>query len=206
MLDEVSNIPLSFSGNGRSISCIGLGRCLRENGARLGLPPATEITFVRGVLLDIGGIAFFRRVGGCAMRNPILRLQQSRDRIVSRRRTPHTGPFLAIFDMDDNRLSVGDGTAECGAGAEGWRTRPALALCFQSWGRSVSVATEGFVGPARRKVAIRRDEEDYVIVLQPEDLVLFRNPSATALRKACNFLRWEVVSDTDPEANDPASW
>ena len=26
----------------------------------------------------------------------------------------------------------GDGTAECGAGAEGWRERPALALCFPS--------------------------------------------------------------------------
>ena len=108
--------------------------------------------------------------------------------------------------MDHNRLSEGDGTAECGAGAEGWRTRPALGLCFQSRGRSMSVAIEGFVGPARRKVAIRRDQEDYVIVVQPEDLVLFRNPDATALRKACNFLRWEVVSDTDPEANDPASW
>ena len=68
------------------------------------------------------------------------------------------------------------------------------------------VAVEGFVGAPRRKVAIRRDQEDYIIVLQPEDLVLFRNPSATALRKACNFLRWEVVSDTVPEANDPASW
>jgi hypothetical protein len=100
----------------------------------------------------------------------------------------------------------GDGTAECGAGAEGWRTRPALALFFPSWGRSMSVAIEGFAGPARRKVAIRRDAEDYVIVLQPEDVVLFRNPDATALRKACNFLRWEVVSDTVPEANDPAFW
>ena len=70
----------------------------------------------------------------------------------------------------------------------------------------MSVAIGGFVGPARRKVAIRRDQEDYVIVLQPEDLVLFRDPNANALRKACNFLRWEVVSDTDPEANDPAFW
>ena len=41
----------------------------------------------------------------------------------------------------------------------------------------------------------------YVIVLQPEDLVLFRNPSATALRKACNFLRWEIVADAVPEAH-----
>jgi hypothetical protein len=70
----------------------------------------------------------------------------------------------------------------------------------------MSVAVGGFVGRSRRKVAIRRDQEDYVIVLQPEDLVIFRNPSATALRKACNFLRWEVVSDTVPEANDPTSW
>jgi hypothetical protein len=31
-------------------------------------------------------------------------------------------------------LSRGDGTAECGAGAEGWRTRPALALGFQVGG------------------------------------------------------------------------
>ena len=51
----------------------------------------------------------------------------------------------------------------------------------------MSVAVEGFVGPARRKVAIRRDQQDYVIVLQPEDLVLFRNPNANALRKACIF-------------------
>ncbi len=69
----------------------------------------------------------------------------------------------------------------------------------------MSEAIEGFVGPARRKVAIRRDQEDYIIVLQPEDLVS-SNPSAAALRKACNFLRWEVVSDTVPETNDPASW
>jgi hypothetical protein len=64
----------------------------------------------------------------------------------------------------------------------------------------MSVAIEGFVGPSRRKVAIRRDAEDYVIVLQPEDLVLFRNPDATALRRACNFLRWEIVADAVPEA------
>ena len=30
---------------------------------RLGLPPAAEVTLIRGVLLDIGGVAFFRRVG-----------------------------------------------------------------------------------------------------------------------------------------------
>jgi hypothetical protein len=59
--------------------------------------------------------------------------------------------------------------------------------------------------PSRRKVAIRRDGEDFVIAFQPEDLIVFRNASAAALRRACSFLRWEVVSDTVPEANDPAS-
>jgi hypothetical protein len=44
-------------------------------------------------------------------------------------------------------------------------------------------------------VSIRRDEEDFVIVLQPEDLVVFRNANASALRKACHFLRWQVVND-----------
>jgi hypothetical protein len=81
----------------------------------------------------------------------------------------------------------GTGTAECGAGAEGWRTRPALALGFQSWGRSMSVAIDGLAGRPRRKVTIRRDAEDYVIVMQPEDVIVFRNPNASALRKACNF-------------------
>jgi hypothetical protein len=70
----------------------------------------------------------------------------------------------------------------------------------------MSVVIDGSAGRSRRKVAIRRDEEDYVVVVQPEDLVLFRHPSATALRKVCNFLHWEVISDTVPEANNPTSW
>jgi hypothetical protein len=48
----------------------------------------------------------------------------------------------------------------------------------------------------RRQVAIRRDGRDVVIALQPEDLIVFRNESAGALRRACSFLWWEVVSDT----------
>jgi hypothetical protein len=58
----------------------------------------------------------------------------------------------------------------------------------------------------RRQVAIRRDGEDFVIALQPEDLIVFRNENAGALRRACNFLRWQVVADTDIEPNDPATW
>jgi hypothetical protein len=65
------------------------------------------------------------------------------------------------------------------------------------WGWHMLVGTgavDHFIQP-RRQVSIRRDEEDFVIVLQPEDLVVFRNANASALRKACHFLRWEVVND-----------
>ena len=60
--------------------------------------------------------------------------------------------------------------------------------------------------PLKRQVAIRRDGDDFVISFQPEDLIVFRHAEARALRKACVFLRWEVVSDTVPQANDLASW
>jgi hypothetical protein len=65
-------------------------------------------------------------------------------------------------------------------------------------------AIDRFIQP-RRQVSIQRDDKDFVIVFQPEDLIVFRNASASALRKACRFLRLEVVSDAVPEANDPAS-
>jgi hypothetical protein len=48
----------------------------------------------------------------------------------------------------------------------------------------------------KRAVAIRRDGDDFVVSLMPNDLVIFRNESADALRKLCNGLRWAVVSDT----------
>jgi len=60
--------------------------------------------------------------------------------------------------------------------------------------------------PLKRKVAIRPDGAEFVISLVPDDLVVFRHAEARALRKACVFLRWEVVSDTVPQANNPASW
>jgi hypothetical protein len=55
-------------------------------------------------------------------------------------------------------------------------------------------------------IEIRHDGEDFVISLLPEDMVVFRHAQAIALRKACAFLRWEVVSDTIADANNPASW
>jgi hypothetical protein len=48
----------------------------------------------------------------------------------------------------------------------------------------------------KRAVAIRRDGDDFVVSLMPNDVVIFRNESADALRKLCEGLRWAVVSDT----------
>ena len=58
----------------------------------------------------------------------------------------------------------------------------------------------------RRKVVIRRDDKDFVIALHPDNIVIYRSAEARALRKACSFLRWEVVSDVALEPNDPATW
>jgi hypothetical protein len=54
----------------------------------------------------------------------------------------------------------------------------------------------------KKQVSIRRDDKDFVVAFQPEDFVIFRNGDANALRRVCRLLRWEVVSDTTPEAND----
>ena len=48
----------------------------------------------------------------------------------------------------------------------------------------------------KRAVAIRRDGDDFVVSLMPNDVIIFRNESADALRKLCKGLRWAVVSDT----------
>jgi hypothetical protein len=50
----------------------------------------------------------------------------------------------------------------------------------------------------RRFVSLRRENEDFVVVFVPEDIVAFRNADAKALRKVCAFLRWQIVSDTSP--------
>jgi hypothetical protein len=48
----------------------------------------------------------------------------------------------------------------------------------------------------KRAVAIRRDGDEFVVSLMPNDLVIFRNESADELRKLCKGLRWAVVCDT----------
>jgi len=54
----------------------------------------------------------------------------------------------------------------------------------------------------KRLVALRRDEMDFVVAFQPEDVIIFRNPDANALRKICRPLRWKIVSDTAYTVDD----
>jgi hypothetical protein len=74
----------------------------------------------------------------------------------------------------------------------------------------MSVLSEDTLGktlqPRRRRVSIRRDGRDFVVAFQPENIIVFRHNEATALRRMCYKLRWEVVSDTVTDPNDPASW
>jgi hypothetical protein len=60
--------------------------------------------------------------------------------------------------------------------------------------------------PFRRQVSSSRDGEDFVVTFQPDNVIAMRHSEANALRKMCNALRWEIVSDSIPEPNDPASW
>lgn len=48
---------------------------------------------------------------------------------------------------------------------------------------------------SRRRVTLRRDGDDYIVVFQPENIVALRNPNVNAVRRLCRFLRWEIVSD-----------
>ena len=39
-------------------------------------------------------------------------------------------------------------------------------------------------GTPRRRVSIRRDDNDFIVAFQPENLTVFRNEDASALRKS----------------------
>jgi hypothetical protein len=47
-----------------------------------------------------------------------------------------------------------------------------------------------------RRVSIRPDGEDFVIVSLAEDVVVYRNRDPSALRKLCHSLRWEIAIDS----------
>ena len=48
----------------------------------------------------------------------------------------------------------------------------------------------------KRLVSLRRDDADFVVAFQPEDVIVIRSPDACALRKICGQLRWKIISDT----------
>jgi hypothetical protein len=60
--------------------------------------------------------------------------------------------------------------------------------------------------PFRRQVSISRDDEDFVVAFQPDNVVAMRHSEANKLRKICHFFRREIVSDTVPEPDDIRSW
>jgi hypothetical protein len=47
-----------------------------------------------------------------------------------------------------------------------------------------------------RRVSLRSDGEDFVVVSLAENLVIYRSPDADALRKLCHSLRWEIAVDS----------
>ena len=59
-----------------------------------------------------------------------------------------------------------------------------------------NVESRKSVQRAPRRVSIRQDGEDFVIVSLVEDLVVYRNCDASALRKLCRSLRWEIAIDS----------
>jgi hypothetical protein len=54
----------------------------------------------------------------------------------------------------------------------------------------------------RRQVTMRRDGDDFIVTFQPDDIIVFRNRDAVALRKVCHSLRWEIISDATALADD----
>jgi hypothetical protein len=106
-----------------------------------------------------------------------------------------------------NRSKLANCSPRFGWFTEGFDTRDlkeakAVSCAFglrHSEGRTSMLAAEAnnyFFQRPKRAVAIRRDGDDFVVSLMPNDLIIFRNESANALRKLCKGLRWAVVSDT----------
>ena len=55
--------------------------------------------------------------------------------------------------------------------------------------------SSGPEGP-RRRVTLRREGDDFVVLFYPEDIVVFRHTDLQTLQKMCAFLRWEIVSSS----------
>ena len=75
--------------------------------------------------------------------------------------------------------------------------------------RQMPIRPKGWPSPGRiatreaeALVSLRRDETDYAVAFKPDDVIVFRNPGANALRKLCRQLRWEIISDTSYTLED----
>ena len=79
-----------------------------------------------------------------------------------------------------------------------------LRISFKIWlmRPSDDPALDAMLNKPRRCVALRRDDEEFIVTFQPEDSIAFRSHDAQALRKVCAFLRWKIVSDTALTADD----
>jgi hypothetical protein len=82
-----------------------------------------------------------------------------------------------------------------------WRGRQAAKRRWLMSVANVEVGKSVRNSPTRR-VSIRRDGEDFVIVSLAEDLVVFRNDDVSALRKICRSLHWEIAIDSCPVLDD----
>jgi hypothetical protein len=51
------------------------------------------------------------------------------------------------------------------------------------------------IEPPKRLVTLQRDGAEFVVCFYPEDIVAFRHTEPNALRKACTFLRWQIIAD-----------
>jgi hypothetical protein len=54
----------------------------------------------------------------------------------------------------------------------------------------------------RRAVSLKRDGGDFVVSFLSNNIVALRDSSREALCRACEFLNWEIVSDTSHSAED----
>jgi hypothetical protein len=81
-------------------------------------------------------------------------------------------------------------TSACSANREADRPRCVLDACLGPRAREADFPRLGF------------PETTSLLFFEPENIVALRNSDANALRKACAFLRWHIVSDAALKASD----
>jgi hypothetical protein len=47
----------------------------------------------------------------------------------------------------------------------------------------------------KRLVTLQRDGTEFVVSFYPERIAVFRHTEPNALRKACTYLRWQIIAD-----------